>query len=138
MTFRSLSFCALAASTLYAPLALAQQMGPVTGLTTSSPIPSVSPENGILLSDGAILHGGVTAEGGYDSNVFYNDKGYETASPVLRINPFLDFTNTARNGEIPAGLFFDLRGSLSYREYLSSDPEVSRLRSFNPSVSANI
>jgi len=138
MTLRSLSLCALAASTLIARTGFAQQSGAVTGLTATSSIPAISPENGLLLSDGALLHGGVSVEGGYDSNVFYNDKGYETGSPLTRVTPFLDFTNTARNGEVPSGLFFDMKAALTYREYLSSDPEVTRLRSFTPTISANV
>jgi len=137
MTLRSLSLCALVASTLFARVGFAQ-MGPVAGLVSTSTLPAVSPENGILLSDGALLHGGVSVDGGYDSNVFYNDKGFETGSPLLRVNPFLEFTNTARNGEVPSGLFFDLKAALSYREYLSSDPEVTRLRSITPTISANV
>lgn len=139
MTFRSLSLCALAASTLFARVAFAQQAGAVVGITAVTPTtPGVSPENGLLVTDNALLHAGVSVEGGYDSNVFYNDKGYETGSPLLRVTPFLDFTNTARSGEVPSGLFFDLRAALTYREYLTSDPDVSRLRSFTPTVSANV
>lgn len=137
MTFRSLSLCAaLAGATLFAQVASAQ-MGPVTGVTPTA-VPTLSPENGFLLSDGALLHGGLTVEGGYDSNIFYNDKGSETGSPLLRVSPFLDFTNTARTGEVPSGLFFDVRAGLTYREYLSSDPDVTRLRSVSPTVSANV
>ena len=138
MTLRSLSLCALAASTLLARAAFAQQVGAVTGISVASAIPNISPENGILVSDGTLLHGGVSVEAGYDSNIYYNDKGFTTGSPLLRVNPFLDLTNTARNGEVPAGLFFDVRAALTYREYLNSDPAVTQLRSFTPTVSANI
>jgi len=118
--------------------ARAQQMGPVGGVVTAAPVPPLSPQNGLQLSDGALLHIGVAMEGGYDSNVFYADAANRVGSSVVRVTPFLELTNTARSGEIPAGLFFDLRGSLTYREYLSSDHDITQLRSFTPSIGAAI
>ena len=45
-------------------------------------------------------YAGVTAEGGYDSNVFYDDTpGNKYHSSLLRITPFAEITNTARSGE---------------------------------------
>jgi len=134
MTFRYLSVCAVAGLLLWARAGHAQQlMGPVTGGTISPPVAVPAPANGLQISDGATLHTGVTVEGGYDSNVFYTDSG-AISSPILRVTPALDLTNVARNGEVPAGLFFDLRASLMYREYLSSNSDVTRLRAFTPTA----
>lgn len=138
MTFRYLSFCAAALLLLsYARESGAQQLGPVTGGTVTSAAAVVSPGNGLQLSDGALLHSGVSVEGGYDTNVFYADTD-RRASAILRVTPFVDLTNTARSGDVPSGLFFDLRATLSYREYLNSDPSITRLRAFTPTATANL
>jgi len=134
MTNRYLSLCAAAGLLLCARVGYGQNSnGAVTGGTPTPAVAVISPGNGVQVSDGATLHGGVTVEGGYDSNVFYTDTA-TVGSAILRVNPFLDLTNTARNGEVPAGLFFDLRASLGYREYLSSNPNITRLRAFTPSA----
>src|SRR5438477_695517 len=98
MTFRYLSLATGVSVLLLAGgVASAQQYGPVSGGVVTSGAPVVSPQNGLLLSDGALLHAGVTAEGGYDSNVFYDDTpGNKFNSSVLRITPFAEITNTAR------------------------------------------
>jgi hypothetical protein len=142
MTFRASSLWSLSAGLvafLVGASAGAQQVGPVTGGVLTSAIPPLSPENGLLISESALLHAGVTVEGGYDSNVFYDDTaGNHYGSSILRINPFLDISNTARNGEVPSGLFFDARASLAYREYLTSDPTITQLRTFSPTLSASL
>jgi len=140
MTFRYLSLgTGLSVLLLVGGVASAQQYGPVSGGFLTSGAPTVSPENGLLLSDGALMHAGVTAEGGYDSNVFYDDTpGNKYASSLLRITPFAEITNTARNGDVPSGLFFDARATLAYREYFSSDPSITNLRSFTPSLTASL
>ncbi len=76
-------------------------------------------------------------EGGYDTNVFYNDD-QRAGSALLRVTPFLDLTNTARSGEVPSGLFFDVRAALTYREYFADQADVRRLRAFTPTVSATL
>jgi len=134
MTNRYLPVCAAAALLLCARAGYGQNSnGPVTGGAPSAATAIVSPGNGLQVSDGATLHAGVTVEGGYDSNVFYTNTAVK-GSAILRVNPFLDLNNTARNGEVPAGLFFDMRASLGYREYLNSDPNITRLRAFTPSA----
>lgn len=116
-----------------------QQLGPVSGGVLVQSIPSLSPENGLLLSDSALMHVGVTVEGGYDSNVFYDDTpGNNFASSLLRINPFVEISNTARNGEVPSGLYFEARAALTYREYLSSDKDINALRSFTPQIGGSL
>src|SRR4051794_18599075 len=73
-------------------------------------------ETGIQVSDGVLMHLGIGAEAGYDSNVFYEPTNAQS-SPILRIVPFAELTNATRTGAVPSGLFFDLSGSLTYREY---------------------
>jgi len=99
-------------------------------------LPSRTPgnvESGLQLSDSALLHVGVGAEAGYDSNVFYSDTGAR-GSAIMRIVPFLELTNAARGGVIPSAVFFDLGAALTYREYLSSDPLIRDQRAFMPNV----
>jgi len=114
-----------------------QSYGPITGGVLAVPTPVISPTNGVPLSDGAVLHAGVSVEGGYDSNLFYNDDE-KVGSALLRVNPFLDLTNASRTGEAPNGLFFDLRAGASYREYLNSDASIRRLRAIQPTASVNL
>ncbi|HEY4188104.1 MAG TPA: hypothetical protein VGP07_23715 [Polyangia bacterium] len=120
-------------------MSFAQQMGPVSGGSLAAgAVAPILPSNGVQLSDGALLHGGISVEGGYDSNIFYTNDSTRLGSAVLRVTPFVDLTNTARNGEVPSGLFFDLRASLGYREYLSSNSNITRLRAFTPTANVNI
>lgn len=139
MTLRiSLGCVAVAAVLLTAREGQAQQqLGPVSGGVVTSTAKPLSPENGVRLGDGALLHAGVGVEAGYDSNVFYNDSD-RAASAVLRVTPFMELTNTSRNGEVPSGLFYDLRALVLYREYFSDQPDVTRLRSFSPTVNAAV
>ena len=114
-----------------------QQLGPVTGGVVTQGLPIVSPENGLLLGDRALLHLGGTIEGGYDSNVFY-DQYSPVHSYFLQLTPFVELTNMARSGAVPSDLYFDLRAVLSYREYLSSDSDIRNLRSFTPTLGATV
>lgn len=138
MTFRYLALGVAAGLLLGARAGNAQQlMGPVTGGAITQPMAGPAPGNGLQLSDSAVLHSGLTVEGGYDSNVYYTDT-QTVSSPILRITPSVDVTNVARNGEVPAGLYFDLRASLMYREYLSDNADVRRLRAFTPTAALNL
>ncbi len=83
------------------------------------------------------MHVGIGAEAGYDSNVFYGATDAK-GSAILRILPYAEVTNTARNGAVPSELFFDLGAALTYREYLSSDPLIKEQRAFMPSVYGNL
>jgi hypothetical protein len=98
---------------------------------------SPSPELGAKLSDTAILHLGVTAEAGVDTNVFYENRN-QVDSPVLRITPFVQITNATRSGGAPDGAFYSLAAALLYREYASANPDVKAQRAFNPSVSGSV
>jgi hypothetical protein len=88
---------------------------------------------GVQIGEGSVLHVGIGAEAGYDSNVFYGENNVK-ASPILRILPFLELTNATRTGTSPSAVFFDLGAALTYREYLSSDPLIRDQRAFMPSV----
>ena len=90
-------------------------------------------QNGVQLSDDVLLHAGVGAEGGYDSNVFYGDTDVR-GSGILRVVPFVELTNRTRMGAVPSGAAFDLGTSLTYREYLSNDPLIKQQRAFMPSA----
>src|SRR3982750_3266658 len=77
---------------------------------------------GIQVSDGVLLHVGVGAEAGYDSNVFYSNVD-PIASPMIRTSVFGDLSNATRTGA--AGrLSFDARAGVVYRRYQSDDVAV--------------
>jgi len=78
---------------------------------------------GTQLSESVLLHAGIGVEAGYDSNVFYGDKGFAVSSPIVRVLPFVEITNAARSGTVPSGVFFDIGVSAAYRRYLSNDPQ---------------
>jgi hypothetical protein len=89
-------------------------------------LPARSPKGaggGAQVSDSVMLHAGIGVEAGYDSNVFYGDKGYAVSSPIIRVLPFVEITNAGRSGVAPSGVFFDLDLNAGYRRYLSSEPQ---------------
>jgi hypothetical protein len=108
-------------------------------------LPAKSPRGaggGAQLSDSVMLHAGIGVEAGYDSNVFYGDKGYAVSSPIVRVLPFVEITNAGRAGLAPSGVFFDLDVSAGYRRYLSSElqpqspnKKISDQSEFLPSAS---
>src|SRR5450631_111258 len=107
----ALAFCAAFAAS---PVAWAQMQ------LTSSSAPSLETlsagtgrslttrgmASGLKLGDEAILHVGVFADIGYDSNVFYSSS--QQTSAVMHIAPRLEITNSARDGSIPSGTYYDL------------------------------
>ena len=94
-------------------------------------------QGGIQVSDGVLLHVGVGAEVGYDSNVFYGQTAVR-GSTMSRVVPFLELTNATRTGTAPSGVFFDLGAALTYREYFSTDAQIKAQRAFMPSVFGNL
>ncbi len=97
----------------------------------------ISPRNGPVgakLGDSALLHAGIGAEVGYDSNVFYSPSGTRKGSGVARVTPALNISNAERDGTLPDGMAYDLNASLAYREYLSSDDDIKKQRAFMPSA----
>jgi hypothetical protein len=92
---------------------------------------------GINLAEGVLMHVGLGAEGGYDSNVFYGSSsvpGAVVGSPILRFTGFGEINNTSRTGPAPS-LTYDVRAGLTYRRYLSSDENVKKYdNAFMPSA----
>jgi hypothetical protein len=85
------------------------------------------------LGDEAILHAGVFADIGYDTNVFYGSNSQE-GSGVLHVMPRLEITNAERDGSIPSGTYYDLVGSVDFVRYLSSNGAVTDQSAINPSL----
>jgi hypothetical protein len=134
----ALAFCAAFAAS---PVAWAQMQ-----LTSSAPasLESLSAgagrslatrgiASGLKLGDEAILHAGVFADVGYDSNVFYGSANQDT-SAVLHVTPRLEITNAERDGSIPTGTYYDLVGSVDFVRYFSSNDAVTRQSTINPSL----
>jgi hypothetical protein len=92
---------------------------------------------GVQIGEGSLLHIGVGAEAGFDSNVFYGETNTRS-SALVRIVPFLELTNAGRGGAVPSDLFYDLGASLTYREYLSNDLLIRQQRAFMPSAYGNL
>jgi hypothetical protein len=92
---------------------------------------------GVMVGEGVYLRVGVTAEAGYDTNVFYNDAD-RADSATLHITPSLELTNSAREGTVKPPVLFSLAASLLYREYLSDDTQIRAQRAFNPSFSGGV
>jgi hypothetical protein len=90
--------------------------------------------SGLKVGDGSILHAGLFADLGYDSNVFYTTSGSDTTSPVLHITPRLELTNAERDGSVPGGTYYDLGASIDFRKYLSSNRAVTDQDAINPTI----
>lgn len=95
---------------------------------------NLSDTGGAKLSESAVLHLGLGAEAGYDSNVFYSQTNIVSA-PVVRVIPFIQLTNATRGGAPPAGTFYDLSATLLYREFITDNSSAKAQRAFNPVVS---
>jgi hypothetical protein len=89
-----------------------------------------------MIGEGVYLNVGVTAEAGYDSNVFYNDD-QPIDSGTLQVTPLAEITNSAREGVTPP-LQYSIGASLLYREYLTDNSDVRAQRAFNPSFSGSL
>ncbi|MEP6651708.1 MAG: outer membrane beta-barrel protein [Myxococcales bacterium] len=120
--------------------ALAQQSAAVTMIGYGG-LPGRAPQgspSGVQLGESTILHAGVGAEAGYDTNVYYRPSTGSQGAGILRILPFLELTNATRTGDVPSGHFFDLSASLLYREYLSNQVDSENKRAFMPSVGGTV
>jgi hypothetical protein len=96
----------------------------------------ISPRNGPIgakLGESTLLHAGIGAEVGYDSNVFYSRSDSKKGSGVARVTPAVNISNAERDGTLPDGVAYDLFASMGYREYLTSDEEIRKQRAFTPS-----
>lgn len=97
---------------------------------------------GVKLGDNTYLHAGVTAEAGWDTNVFYNDKPTDTngvaqtptSSAILQVIPSFLITNNGRDGKPQSPAVYTLGAKLLYREYLSNTASVRDQRAFIPSA----
>jgi hypothetical protein len=91
-------------------------------------------KTGINLAEGVLLHVGVGAEAGWDSNVFYGSSsspGSVISAGILRFNGFGELTNATRSEG--AQLTYDVRAGLTYRRYISDNASVNRFRdAFTP------
>jgi hypothetical protein len=101
------------------------------GAATESP-------TGINLAEGVLMHVGVGAEAGYDTNVFYGSSsvpGAVIGSAILRTTGYGEITNANRSGQGVPGLSYDVRAGLTYRHYFSNDANVKRFaNAFMPSA----
>jgi hypothetical protein len=98
-------------------------------------------KTGINVAEGVLLHVGLGAEVGWDSNVFYGSTKVPGAiidSGIVRSNVFGELTNSSRGGGSPA-LTYDFRAGLTYRRYTSDNPFVELYRNaFMPSAGLSL
>lgn len=106
-------------------------VGPGGMLPTQAPKGS---QTGVKVGEGVLMHAGIGAEAGWDSNVFYASADNAVSSPIVRVVPFIELTNGGRGGTTPDGGFWDIGASLLYREYVSSDTAVRAQRALNPTL----
>jgi hypothetical protein len=90
--------------------------------------------SGLKLGEAAILHAGLFADIGYDSNVFYSASQGSSDAPVLHITPRLEITNAERDGSIPSGTYYDVFATVDYRKYLNDDSNITEQDAVNPSL----
>lgn len=101
---------------------------------------------GVKLSENSVLHVGVAAEAGYDTNVFYNDNlendpttaGTPNSSAMMRVIPSFMVTNNGRDGKPRSAFVYTLGANLVYREYLNENQNVRSQRAFVPSAVATL
>jgi hypothetical protein len=92
---------------------------------------------GIKVSETSVLHVGVAAEAGYDTNVFYNDQ-QATSSAILQVIPSFMVTNNGRDGNPRSAVVYTLGANLTYREYLNDNEDVRAQRAFVPRAVASL
>jgi hypothetical protein len=89
-------------------------------------------ETGINLGEGVLMHIGLGAEAGYDSNVFYTSTSAPTpvvGSGIIRTAGFVEINNRARLGGVsPSGLTYSVRAGMMYRRYTNNDEGVSQYK----------
>jgi hypothetical protein len=135
----ALAFCAASAAS---PVAWAQMV--LTSSASTQSLETISNgsgrtlqtkglASGLKLGDEAILHAGVFADVGYDSNVFYGSASQET-SAVMHVTPRLEITNAERDGSIPSGTYYNLSAAVNFVKYLTSNEEVTNQDAINPSL----
>lgn len=93
---------------------------------------SRSAPTGLRVSEGSILHVGLGAEIGYDSNVFYSGTGARS-SGLLIVLPYAELTNAPRGSNFAPSTYYSLGATLQYRKYLDSLAS-DRASGFTPTV----
>ena len=95
-------------------------------------------QNGVQVADGLLLHLGLGAEAGYDSNVFYQQNN-TTGSGILRFTTYAQLVNATRTSQSPSALTFSAAAGLTYRRFTSSDAKIDPYRdAFMPNGSLSI
>jgi hypothetical protein len=96
---------------------------------------------GVKVGENAVMHAGVAVEGGYDTNVFYNDNTVvndvdvgRQGSATLRVIPSFMITNSGRDGSVRSDAVYSVGANLIYREYINDDPTVRDQRAFIPTA----
>jgi hypothetical protein len=92
---------------------------------------------GIQISDSLLLHAGIGAEAGYDTNVYY-DPTRPVGSSIFRVMPFAELTNASRNSAATTALVFDARAALQYRHYGNSTIQSSYADAWNPNAGVSL
>jgi len=97
---------------------------------------------GINLGEGVLMHVGVGAEAGYDSNVFYGSSSAAapvTGSGIIRTTGFVEINNGSRAGAAPSGFTYGARAGLTYRRYTSTENGIDRYaNAFMPSAGLSL
>jgi hypothetical protein len=111
--------------------ALAALAGSVPAFAQNAMTGGPQGEIGVKVGETNVLHVGVAAEAGYDSNVFYNDDAAHS-SAILRITPSIMMTNSGRDGKPHSAAIYTLGANLTYREYLNANEQIRSQRAFIP------
>jgi hypothetical protein len=92
--------------------------------------------SGLKLGEGTVLHAGLFADVGYDTNVLYTNgtSNSSTPSAVLHVIPRLEITNAEKDGSVPSGTYYDLVASVDVRKYLSDSRDVTDQDAINPTL----
>lgn len=91
--------------------------------------------SGLKLGESAILHAGLYADVGYDTNVLYTPDDNQKSAAVLHVGPRLEINNAERDGTRPS-IYYDVFAGFDWRKYLSDDESVTRQDAINPSIGA--
>lgn len=92
-----------------------------------------------VLNDGLVLHPGIAAELGYDSNVLMRGQG--SGAGVLRLRAHLDLSTLPPQRLDPDSrqlLKFRFGAAIEYRQYFAKDPRVGTAQQINAESSAEL
>jgi hypothetical protein len=101
---------------------------------------------GIKLGDSLILHLGLAAEGGYDTNALYRDEAVEGAGRI-RLTPYVDLSTRGERRRVqdegvvdasPPTVKFRLGVAGFYDHYFSQEQQVERLNDFGVNTNLNL